>query len=59
MKTEFEKYLKLAKRKNWHVPVSNLFKEEVWVRFWKDCEAYDKDNSVGRPVVPHRSGGTN
>jgi hypothetical protein len=53
--SEYEIYLAKAKERNWPMPVSDLFKPEVWLRFWKDMEWCDSDHSVDRPVVPHRS----
>jgi len=35
---EFQKYLALARENNWHIPVSDLYKEPAWLEFWKECE---------------------
>jgi hypothetical protein len=47
-----------AQQKGWKVPRHpDPFGMDAWVRYWKDCKAYEQDPSRGRPVVPHRSGG--
>jgi hypothetical protein len=44
-----------AQQKEWKQPLWNdPFGIEAWVRYWKACDAYEKDPSSGRPIPPHR-----
>ena len=36
---EFKMYLALARENNWHIPVSDLYKEDTWLKLWKEAEA--------------------
>ena len=47
---------RLAEEKRWSLPsTSNPFGAEPWNRYWAEMEEYEKDQTKGRPVVPHRS----
>jgi len=56
---EFMDLHHLAIDKGWKIPSQQNgdFPKHAWTWYWRNCEAYEKDPSVGRPVVPHRSGG--
>lgn len=49
----------LAIDKGWKIPSegNDDWPKHSWIWYWRNCMAYEKDPSVGRPVVPHRSGG--
>ncbi len=57
MANEFKRLSKLAVRKGWKTPANDVFSDEVWIRYWRACEQYERDPSAGRPIPPHRSGG--
>lgn len=50
----YQKLLAKAMQKGWKTPSNNTFPEAVWVRYWRDCEEYERNPAAGRPVVPHR-----
>lgn len=54
---EFQQWQRLAAQKGWKLPGNSPLPNSCWVDYWKQCAAYERDRSGGRPVVPHRSGG--
>jgi len=55
---EFVGLREIAVDKGWKVPpIDDPFPKHSWAWYWRNCMAYEKDPSVGRPVAPHRSGG--
>ena len=53
---EFQKWQNLAASKGWKLPGNSQLPNESWIAYWQACEAYEKDPTRGRPVIPHRSG---
>lgn len=53
---EYDYYHEMAVNNNWSIPSTDLFSDEVWLRYWTEMEAYHTDKSRGRPIVPHRTG---
>jgi hypothetical protein len=54
---EFANWQSLAASKGWKLPGNSPLPNESWIAYWQACDAYERDPSRGRPVVPHRSGG--
>lgn len=52
---EFQHWQNLAVAKGWKLPGNSPLPNESWIAHWKACDAYERDPSGGRPVVPHRS----
>lgn len=53
---EFQQWQRLAAQKGWKLPGNSPLPNDMWLNYWKQCAAYERDPSGGRPVVPHRSG---
>jgi len=52
---EFMELREVAVEKGWNVPsANNPFPKHSWTWYWRNCMAYEKDPSIGRPVPPHR-----
>ncbi len=47
-----------AERNGWTIPVNDVFSQEAWVQYWQRCELAKKGLIEGRPVAPHRTGGS-
>lgn len=43
--------------KGWKLPPDTYSMPlHSWVSYWLACAEHEKDSSVGRPIVPHRTG---
>lgn len=53
---EWDHWQRMAVQKGWKLPGNSPLPRESWINYWKQCAAYERDPSGGRPVVPHRTG---
>ena len=54
---EYNTWWRIARRKGWKIPVNIAFPDHSWLAYWQSMDAYERGESRGRPVPPHRSGG--
>lgn len=55
---EYEYAREHAQSQGWTCPDSTtIFDKSVWIRYWTDVDASEKNPDAGRAIIPHRSGG--
>lgn len=51
---EWNEWQDKAIARGWKRPGNSPLPNVAWIAYWQACEAYERDPSRGRPVVPQR-----